>query len=265
MYSKPRLAFNWLKYFFFASNSRGHGIHSPFVYELIREVFNDERNYDAFEKIETLKKKLLRDSRTVQVTDLGAGSYHAGESAKIVSDIAGHSVSSQKFGRLLFRLANFYKAERIVEMGSSLGISTAYLATAGEKSTVYTIEGSSGIAAIAEENFRELGLKNITLVTGNFEDVLPDVIDLNQPPDLVFIDGNHRKKPVLEYFEKFLGKISPQALIIVHDIHWSREMEEAWAIMQDDPRTKLSIDIFSAGMIFFRDEFKVKQKFVIRF
>ncbi len=103
------------------------------------------------------------------------------------------------------------------------------------------------------------------MVTGDLRDGLTDLIASNPPADLVFIDGNHRKKPVLEYFEKFLDNISPAALIIIHDIHWSREMEEAWAIIQADPRVKMSIDIFSAGLVFFRDEFKVKQQFVIRF
>ncbi len=265
MYSKPRLAFKWLKYFFHASNSRGHGIHSPFVYKMIREVFNDRKSYDAYERIERLKRKLLRDRRNVQVRDLGAGSYQNNSSVKMVSDIAGQSVSSRKFGRLLFRLASYYQAERIFELGSSLGISTAYLAAAREKSNILTIEGSPEITTIAEENFRELGLKNIVTVTGDFEDVLPDAIHSNPPADFVFIDGNHRKKPVLEYFDRFVCKISPQALIIIHDIHWSPEMEEAWTTIQADPRVKMSIDIFSAGLVFFREEFKVKQKFVIRF
>lgn len=87
----------------------------------------------------------------------------------------------------------------------------------------------------------------------------------NHPADLVFIDGNHRRKPVLDYFEKFLNKISPSSLVVIHDIHWSREMEEAWDIIQQHPKVKMSIDIFSAGIVFFREEFLVKQQFSIRF
>jgi len=127
------------------------------------------------------------------------------------------------------------------------------------------MEGSPAIAGIAHENFQKLKLRNITQSTGDFETTLPEQIEWNPPPDMVFIDGNHRKKPVLEYFEKFLNKISDSSLIIVHDIHWSREMEEAWETIQADPRVKMSIDIFSAGLVFFRNEFKVKQQFVIRF
>ena len=161
-------------------------------------------------------------------------------------------------GDYFFRLADFYRTKRIIEMGSSLGISTAYLASADPSSKVITMEGSSAIAEIAKQTFIRLEIGNIQQITGNFDEKLTSLIESSAAADLVFIDGNHRKKPVLDYFEKFMSKISPDALIIIHDIHWSREMEEAWSIIQNDPRVKMSIDIFSAGFIFFRDEFKVK-------
>ena len=91
------------------------------------------------------------------------------------------------------------------------------------------------------------------------------VFQTNPQTDLVFLDGNHRKKPVLEYFEKVLENIAPASLIIIHDIHWSGEMEEAWSIIRKHPKVKMTIDIFSAGLVFFREEFKVKQHFMIRF
>ena len=265
MYSKSQLATKWFQYFIRASNSRGHGIHSPFVYEFIREVLNDDRNYYAYTLIETAKKNLLSDDRMLESMDLGAGSATGGDTKKKISDIARNSLSTTKFGRLLFRLANFYQAKVIIEMGSSLGISTAYLASADALSNVVTLEGSPSIAKIAAETFRKLKLNNITQVTGPFELELPGVIQSNPPADLVFIDGNHRKIPVLEYFERLLKKVSPASLIIIHDIHWSREMEEAWEIIQQRPEAKLTIDIFSAGLVFFRNEFQVKQHFTIRF
>ncbi len=201
----------------------------------------------------------------LDVHDLGAGSKKKSHSKKTICEIARNVVSDQKFGRLLFRLANFYRARVIMELGSSVGISTAYLASADAASRVVTMEGSPAIARVAQETFQKLKLRNITQSTGSFETILSEQIERNAPSDLVFIDGNHRKIPVLEYFEKFLNKISDSSLVIIHDIHWSREMEEAWQIIQGDPRVKMSIDIFSAGLIFFRNEFKVKQQFVIRF
>jgi predicted O-methyltransferase YrrM len=265
MYSKSRLAVNWFDYLIHASNGRGHGIHSPFVYELVREVMIDQRLYNSFEKIELVKKALLADNRNIPVNDLGARGNTGVSIEKKISSIARESVSTRKFGRLLFRLAKYYQALNIIELGSSLGISTAYLASAESRSKVITMEGSEAIAAIANENFRRIGINNIQQVNGNFDENLEKVIAENPPADLVFLDGNHSKKPVVDYFEQFINKLSPRALIVIHDIHWSRDMEEAWSIIQGHPKVKLSIDIFSAGLIFFRDEFQVKQKFTIRF
>jgi predicted O-methyltransferase YrrM len=265
MYSKSQLAFKWLQYFLRASNGQGHGIHSPFVYEFVSEVLHDRRSYYAYENIEGIRKQLLGDKRSLHVHDLGAGSMQNGSQEKRISDIAEHDLSDRKFGRLLFRMANYYRPEVIFELGSSLGVSTAYLASANSFSQVNTLEGSADIAAIAKETFNQLGLRNIKQLTGNFDPNLANLIAANPPAGLVFIDGNHRKKPLLEYFEQFLNKISPAALIIIHDIHWSSEMEEAWAIIRKHPRIKMSIDIFSAGLVFFRDEFQVKQHFIVRF
>jgi predicted O-methyltransferase YrrM len=265
MYSKSQLALKWFQYFALASNGRGHGIHSPFVYQLIREVFNDDRDYYGYKLIETARAKLMQDQRVLTVQDLGAGASERTGSKKTIREIARTALSDQKFGRLLFRLANFYKARNVIEMGSSLGISTSYLASADAGTRVITMEGSDAIADIAKETFQKLKLNNITQVTGDFKNHLSSIIELNPPSDLVFIDGNHRKKPVLEYFEEFISKMADGSLIIIHDIHWSREMEEAWDTIQNHPEVKMSIDIFSAGLIFFRNEFQVKQKFVIRF
>jgi predicted O-methyltransferase YrrM len=265
MYSKSHLLFKWLQYYIHASNGKGHGIHSPFVYEFIREVLNDRNFYEEYGRIEALRKKMLGDNRTLQVNDPGAGSsFHSG-TIRSVSDIARRSASTQKFARLLYRLAKYYQAGGIIELGTSVGISASYLAMANPDLKLITIEGSDTIAGLARENFHALGLKNIQLFNGDFAGILPDVINSNPLADLIFIDGNHRKKPVLEYFEFVLGKISKSSLIIIHDIHWSGEMEEAWSVIQADPRVKMSIDIFSAGLIFFREEFRVKQEFIIRF
>ena len=208
---------------------------------------------------------LLLDERTLTSLDLGGGSLRKVNKFEKVSRIAGRAVCTQKFGRLLFRLANHYPSRTIIELGSCLGISASYMASADSSSNIVTMEGAPDIAGIAMEVFHSLGLDNIALVGGNFNESLDAVLTDNPPADLVFIDGNHRKKPVLEYFEKFLNKISPSSLIIIHDIHWSREMEEAWDTIQRHPKVKMSIDIFSAGLVFFREEFHVKQRFSIRF
>ena len=83
--------------------------------------------------------------------------------------------------------------------------------------------------------------------------------------DMAYIDGNHRLEPTLNYFEQLLGKKNNSSIFIFDDIHWSKEMEEAWERIKTHPSVRCTIDIFFLGFVFFREEFKAKQDFMIRF
>lgn len=125
-----------------------------------------------------------------------------------------------------------------------MGITTAYLAGASKASNIFTLEGSKNTAAIAQENFAKLGLQNINLIHGSFDDRLPGLLLEIQKADLAFVDGNHRKIPTLQYFQQFLQKSTDQSIFIFDDIHWSSGMEEAWKEIQDYPSVTLTIDLF---------------------
>jgi len=149
-------------------------------------------------------------------------------------------------------------------LGTSLGISSAYLASGNPNGKLLTIEGASSISAVANKNFQSLGLTNIELLTGNFDIILPDILKASVP-DFVFIDGNHRKEPTLDYFHQLLKKAGESSIFIFDDIHWSREMEAAWHEIKNHSSVMLTVDLFFIGLVFFRPEFKVKQDFIIRF
>ena len=157
-----------------------------------------------------------------------------------------------------------YKPARIIELGTSLGISAAYLAKADPQTEVITIEGSPEIAKLAAENFKTLGIQNIIQRTGDFNQVLPELLN-DQEAGLVFIDGNHRYEPTVRYFEWILPHTGDDSILIFDDIHWSPEMEKAWAAISAHPSVTCSIDLFFLGMIFFRSEFREKQEFRVRF
>ena|SRR2546423_14737 len=265
MYSPAKLAFKYFVYYLTASNGKGHGVHSPFVFEFITQVLNNDREYYCYKTIEQLRHQLKHNNTLLVLEDLGAGSrVHASYKRK-VSDIATSSLKPKKFAQLLFRMVNFYKPETILELGTSLGITTAYLASVDPCNKIITIEGAKAVAGIAGKNFQQLQLNNIQIAEGNFDDTLPTTIDQLSRIDLAFIDGNHRKEPTLKYFNEILTKTTESSILIFDDIHWSREMEEAWQNIKAHPSVTLSIDLFFIGIIFFRKEQKVKQHFAIRF
>jgi predicted O-methyltransferase YrrM len=265
MYSPLQLGMRYLKYYLNASNGKGHGVHSPFVFAFITKVLNDDRQFYAYRSIENLRQLLLADDRTVSVEDMGAGSSKTSSNTRKIKDIARTSLKPKKFGQLLFRMVDHYSPANILELGTSLGITTTYLASAKTGSAVTTMEGASAVADIAMANFNKLQLNNIRLIKGNFDETLMPAIAELKNIDLVFVDGNHRYEPTMRYYRQLLQAMNENSVMIFDDIHWSSEMEQAWEEIKKDDAVTLTIDLFFIGLVFFRKENKVKQHFTIRF
>lgn len=265
LFSKFQLAKKYLHYYFTASNGKGHGVHSPFVFEFISKVLKDTKQYDCYPIIEKQRKALLENSETIEVEDFGAGSAVIKSNKRVVKNIAASSLKPKKFARLLFRIVRHYQPATILELGTSLGITTAYLAKGNEQGKVFTCEGSASIAAIAQKNFATLQIKNIGLIQGDFAKTLQPLLQQSGKIGLAFIDGNHRKEPTLEYFSELLNFSTASTILIFDDIHWSEEMEAAWEQIKSHPPVMLTIDLFFIGLVLINPDFKVKQHFVIRF
>lgn len=265
MYSPLQLGIKYLKYFTTASNGKGHGMHSPFVFEFITRVLNDDRQFYAYQPIENLRKLLLADTRTVVVRDLGAGSRVEKTQSRLVKQIAHSSLKPTRFSQLLFRMVDFYQPQVVLEMGTSLGITTAYLAAAGNNARIITMEGAEEVAALAKKNFEKLQIHNVAMLEGNFDDTLPGLLDREKRLDFVFIDGNHRYEPTVRYFHQLLPVLHEYSILVFDDIHWSKEMEQAWTHICQHEAVNLTIDLFFIGLVFFRKENKQKQHFSIRF
>jgi predicted O-methyltransferase YrrM len=254
-----------IRYFRFllASNSR-HGVHSPFVYKLVDEVIYNKSPFYAYDQIEVLRKNYLNDHSTISISDMGAGSKVFNSNTRKVSSIAKYSVKPAKYGQLLFRLVQRFKPNRILELGTSLGISTLYLALARPSATVITIEGCPQTAEKASAIFKKSTAENIQMIVGNFDDKLPEVLFSEENLDFVFIDGNHKKEATLRYFRECLKRCTKNSVIIFDDINWSKEMQEAWQEITHHPEVMVSIDLFFMGIIFFRTE-QPKEHFKIRY
>jgi len=265
MHSKFQLAKKYIRFYLTASNGKGHGIHSPFVFDFVNQVLNDKRDFYAYSKIENLRSQLLQDKTTILVNDLGAGSAVNKTDLRAIADIARISVSAPHKSQLLFRIVHYYQPEMMIELGTSLGLSSAYLASGNMKAKLITMEGSPAVADIAEKNFQKLGLNNVELIRGNFDELLPSVITrYKKCISLAYIDGNHRKDPTLKYYNMLIPEMTDSSVIILDDIHWSKDMEEAWFEIKNDSRVLLTVDLFFAGLVFFRKDFKIKQHFDIR-
>ncbi len=236
-----------------------HGVHSPFVFELITQVLNPGREFYIFEKIENIRKKLLADQRTIQVNDLGAGSRALKSDLRKVSRIAKNSLQPPSSARALFKMADHFKPASILELGTSLGITTAYLASTANV-PVYTIEGSPEIVSISKEVFSDLKLDNIYSYTGAFKDKLPEVLSQLKQPDFVLMDGDHTYSSTIQYFDIIFPFLHENSIVVLDDIHWSSGMEKAWDEIRSLAEITLSLDFFHFGVLFFRKG-RIKEHF----
>lgn len=257
-----KIHIRYIKYLYSAVTK--YDVHSPFLFDLITQVFDDSSKYPEYKKVEQLKKSLLHDDRVIEVTDLGAGSRVDNNKKRSIRRIAKNASKPKRIGRLLFRLSRHFQPDNILELGTSLGLSSLYLAYGNPKSEIITMEGCPNISKLANDNFRNAGMDHIKLVTGNFDDQLQDVLDGINSLDFAFIDGNHQEKPTIQYFEQCLAKSNPDTIMVFDDIHWSDGMEKAWENIISHPDVSLSVDIFHMGIIFLKKEL-TKQHFVIRF
>lgn len=241
-----------------------HGVHSPFVYELIDKVLRPQVDPILFAPIESLRKDLLRSDQTIRVNDLGAGSHHFDLPIRRVADMARASLKPPQQAQLLFKLARFLNANEVLELGTAFGISTLYLAQGAENSRVHTIEGCPQTFRIAQHHFELLRQRNIHPVLGSFQRRLPEVLERIERLDLVFLDGHHAEQPTLTYFEQCLPKAHNDTIFIFDDVHWSRGMEAAWQKVKLHPRVTVTIDLFDLGLVFLRSE-QAKEHFRLRY
>ena len=246
---------------FFIKSTNAHGVHSPFVYNLITKCFYDKTRFKAYQTIKDYRQQLYQNNTTISVTDFGAGSRVFKSNQRAISKIAKNAGISNKRAKLLYRIMTYFKSENALELGTSVGIATTALSLGNPKGSVTTVEGCPETAKIANQQFEKFELNNIALKVSNFETELETL--KHHHFDLIYIDGNHQKEATLNYFETLLNAVHNNSVIIFDDIHWSQPMTEAWEQIKQHPKVTVTIDTFFWGFVFFRKE-QEKEHFIIR-
>jgi predicted O-methyltransferase YrrM len=252
---------DYIQYLITASGR--HGVHSPFVYDFIETVLQPRLKVEQFHLIELARKNMLRSSAKIEFEDFGGGKKSG---LRGVSQLAGNTARQAKYGHLLFKIIRRYNYSRCLELGTGTGITALYQAMALQgEFPLLTIEGSKSVAEIAQFNANFCGLESkIQIVTGEFNKTLPNALQAMQQIDLAYIDGNHRKEPTIDYFEKILPHIHNNGMMIFDDINWSEEMKQAWHFIKMHDAVTVSIDLYNFGIVLFRKE-QQKEHFTLRY
>ncbi len=204
---------------------------------------------------------MLSDKRAIPITDFGAGSQVSKSKERSIASIAKYSAHKPFVNQMLFRLVQHYKPKKMLELGTSLGVSTAYQAAAAMDAYLVTIEGDPNVAHLAAQHFKMMEVTNVALLEGRFEDMLPTALEELGQLDYLFVDGNHRQEPTLQYFHQCLPSAHEHSIFVFDDIHWSTGMEAAWSAIQQHPDVTLTLDLFFFGVVFFRKDFAKKEHF----
>ena len=246
---------NYLDHFLVAKR-KGHGVHSPFAYQLCEEVFyNTHISYDFF-GLNKIRKQLLHDNTILEIEDFGAGSKAFNTTKRKVSEIAARGISTQKQSEIYYRLINFLRCEHIVELGTSLGLNTLYLASPNKNNQVITLEGSVNIYMYAKNLALKTKTDNIKFINSKFDEALPKILDDIKTIDCFYVDGNHTYQATKNYFNLAFAKKNKDSVFIFDDIYWSKDMTSAWKEIKQHREVTLSVDAFYFGMIFFKGEIK---------
>lgn len=260
---KVSIVMQYLQYLVMAGHRKGHGVHSPYVYELVSKVIFDRSYYSDYDFFRKIRKKLSDCNTTLHVEDIGAKSEYFTLNERKVSDLVRRSSVKAKFGKLLFRIAKWYNPSTIIELGTSVGLSTIYLAKGNPGAKIITAEGSTELYEFANRTFLKNNITNILLKQGMFDDLLDELAEDIVEPTLIFIDGNHQYKATLHYFNFFSERIK-EGIIVLDDIHWSQNMNSAWREITRREGSQASIDLFGMGIVILRQGI-TRKTYTIRF
>ncbi len=247
-----RRAGRWLSFYF--QSQTIYDIHSPAVFRLAREMVENRKTYYILQEARQLRRIWLRDRRTIERLPRGAGSRAGLDRSPVaVRDLARHMAISPRAGRYLFHLARLRHPRLMLDLGTGLGFSAAYLAGGSLSGTCITAEGCAQTAALARQSFSRLKLNNIRQLQCTFDEAISTAVSGDAPIDLLHLDGDHRRKAVEQLWRTARPHLHRHSVVAISDIRWSEDMESAWEWLKGQPGVTYTVDLFDLGLLFLEE------------
>ena len=218
---------------------KGHGVHSPFVYNLITKVIEENLYFYAFDEIERFRKKVLSQKNDLSI-------------------LTAKETQSREYGALLFRIVNFFKCQMVLQIGSSTGIMSLYLTMASKHCNCFALEERPNILKTVKKFVLAHNLEKLHFIEGNTEEALIKLQSSSMKADLIFIN----QLPESMKAEELLALCQPlkqeKTILIINEIKKDKRMKELWLTMVNQPQSRVSIDLFALGIVFFDDRLPKK-------
>ncbi|MCP4310443.1 MAG: class I SAM-dependent methyltransferase [Bacteroidetes bacterium] len=244
----------YIQHLFYWSHRKGHGIHSPYLFEFVNGVIFNGSKVKVPGEILLQHRELKRDKSIIPVGKLGATSNVDSSGERSVGSFVRDSSVTEKYGALLHRICRWNEPEIVIELGSGLGVSTLYLASGSPEVPLHSIEGNTDRASFAAQLICRNKLGSTSVHWGEMSEKLEDLIPLIKGRFVAFVDGNHRYEPTLIYLRRLVDTGVGESVIIMDDIYWSKEMFAAWREVISWPEVMVSIDLYQMGLLLLRSD-----------
>lgn len=253
-------------YYTRSKHAKGHGIHSPFVYDFVRKVLVQKKTKKHQKtQVKNLRKKLTKKTDIINLANHGAGSRIQNEHKSFpIGKLIKQSGLTTKYITLLIDTIQHYKYNNFLELGTCCGLTTTAVAIANPKLDIVTIENAHERASWAQKEFKRRELNNINLIEMDFTSAINRLNKNNKRFDMVFIDGDHTYEGTMKYFKLLKPMMNENGVLIFDDIYWSKEMTQAWKEICNTQSCGITIDMYRMGMLFIRPNQHIEH-FIIRF
>lgn len=242
-----------LNYLYFLLRAKGKASIKESNPLLFKAMSNNK--FNCFDNIEKERKKLLKNKKYIHLTDYGTGSKVNSNRVRQISDIAKYSLKPVKQAQFIFRLVHYLSCKHVLEIGTSLGITSSYLASANSDANIVSLEGCSEQLKVAKQVFNNLNISNIQTVQGEFNNTLPTVLSKFEKLDFVFFDGNHSFDATKKYYEMCLPFAHSESVFVFDDIYLNSGMQRFWKMIIEKKEFTMSVNLFHLGIVFFNPNY----------
>ncbi len=215
MHKRIKSFFCFLSYLRQAKHHGGHGVHSPFAFDLILNILEEKNPYYHYATIENQRKILAKKNIPLQ---------------------------KKKYDQAAFRVANAAHPASIIEIGNSAGITSAYLAAANKKTPYFLLQNSDNQLSFLPEK--------INLIKGNFEETLPKTLSHLTEVGCVYFHTEQSGEKTISLFEQCLPKASKECVFIFEGIHASEPTEAIWKDITQKEEVRVSLDMYGLGLVY---------------
>ena len=234
----------WARIYRMIFHRKGHGVHSPFVFDLITHVIEQPLSYYSYKEMDLIRLHLQQSNRSIN---------DQGKRYTMQKYLRKQAIS-KKEGELLFRIANHYKPYSILTIGSSMGLLPLYLTGYSSKACCITLENNDEIALIAQEALEKREKRQIRIYPGLYEQSLPDALRELKKIDFLYISKTLTIKESDTAYHQCIPLMHDETIVMIGGIHDTPDKQKYWQQLCKDPQITVSIDLYQSGLIFFRPQ-----------